>query len=418
MKDGGGGGPAGGAALSPSLPRQQQHGGGSYDPKRKRAAAAAFRRLVLVPLGVFFGGAALLAVARLAHGGAGVEDATAAVWQSLREPPASLYRCMNEGHGVQQTTYEDFARGKPARLRLRRAWWSARPLPAAQAPLTIATGLNPGRLDQLESQCQSWGGPLSAAVYLVLPQYEGFEGAAAAGEQGGAGGGAAGGADGTNATSPEQQPHDLDDVEGLTPASLASLAEAERAVAEFHARAERGENGMRCRLDAMLLYETVADERMAVLLPINVMRNHALLQARSPLVAMVDVDLVVSSALGEWLARPANVELLRAGAAAKRVFVLPAFETAPQDNATLAHELADGAARMAKPALASLTAARLVYQFALYLFRQGHNCTDYPRWFRSDAPYEIAPYDGYEPWFATARLTNPFYDAVYRGYGW
>ena len=55
-------------------------------------------------------------------------------------------------------------------------------LPAAQAPLTIATGLNPGRLDQLESQCQSWGGPLSAAVYLVLPQYEGFEGAAAAGE--------------------------------------------------------------------------------------------------------------------------------------------------------------------------------------------------------------------------------------------
>jgi glycosyltransferase-like protein LARGE len=394
--------------LSPSLPR---HGGPTnhYDPKRKRAAAA-FRRLVLVPAGVFFGGTALLAVARLAHGGAGAEDATAAVWQSLREPPAALYRCMNEGHGVQQTTYEDFAKGNPARLRLRRAWWSSRPLPAAQAPLTIATGLNPGRLDQLESQCQSWGGPLSAAVYLVLPQYEG---AAAEQEEDGATA-ANGAADGDN---PPTE-HDFDDVQGLTPASLAALADAERAVAEFHARAEKGDNGMRCRLDAMLLYETVADERMAVLLPINAMRNYALLQARSPLVAMVDVDLVVSTALGEWLARPANVELLRAGAAAKHVFVLPAFETAPQDNATLAHELADGAARMAKPALASLTAARLVYQFALYLFRQGHNCTDYPRWFRSDAPYEIAPYDGYEPWFATARLTNPFYDAVYRGYGW
>lgn len=406
MKDpggGGGGGPSSSSAAaaaglpspsSSSLPTR------FYDPKRKRAADA-FRRLVLVPVGVFFGASALLAVARLAHGGAGAEDATAAVWQSLREPPSALYRCMNEGFSVQQTTYEDFARGAPVRLRLRRAWWSRRPLPAAQAPLTIATGLNPGRLDQLESQCQSWGGPLSAAVYLVLPQYEGA--AAAAEAAAGAG---------------DQEEHEEDHVSGLTPASRAALAEAERAVSEFHARAERGEGGMRCRLDAMLLYETVADARMAVLLPINAMRNYALLQARSPLVAMVDVDLVVSSALGEWLARPANVELLRAGAAARRVFVLPAFETAPQDNATLAHELADGAARMAKPALASLTAARLVYQFALYLFRQGHNCTDYPRWFRSDAPYDIAPYDGYEPWFATARLANPFYDAVYRGYGW
>jgi glycosyltransferase-like protein LARGE len=406
MKDpGGGGGPSSGLpSPSSSLPTASRF----YDPKRKRAADA-FRRLVLVPIGVFFGAVALLAVARLAHGGAGAEDATAAVWQSLREPPAALYRCMNEGSSVQQTTYEDFARGAPVRLRLRRAWWSRRPLPAAQAPLTIATGLNPGRLDQLESQCQSWGGPLSAAVYLVLPQYEGAAAEGAAAAAAAAAGGAAAG---------DQESEEDDGVAGLTPASRAALAEAERAVAQFHARAERGEGGMRCRLDAMLLYETVADARMAVLLPINAMRNYALLQARSPLVAMVDVDLVVSAALGEWLARPANVELLRAGAAARRVFVLPAFETAPQDNATLAHELADGAARMAKPALASLTAARLVYQFALYLFRQGHNCTDYPRWFRSDAPYDIAPYDGYEPWFATARLANPFYDAVYRGYGW
>jgi glycosyltransferase-like protein LARGE len=369
-----------------------------------------FRRLVLIPAAALCGVSALLAIARLAHGGAGAEDATAAVWQSLREPPAALYRCMNDGFATQQTTYEDFAQGKPARLRLRRAWWSSHPLPAASAPLTIATGLNPGRLDQLESQCQSWAGPISAAVYLVLPQYDGAE-------VGGAGGGAGAGEGGSGDDGSNHDEED-DAALGLTPASRAALAEAERAVADFHARAERGENGMRCRLDAMLLYETVADDRMAVLLPINAMRNYALLQARSPLVAMVDVDLVVSTSLGEWLDNPANVDLLRAAAAAKRVFVLPAFETSPQDDPELAHQLADGAARMSKPALASLTASRLVYQFALYLFRQGHNCTDYPRWFRSDAPYEIAPYDGYEPWFATARLTNPFYDAKFRGYGW
>jgi len=405
---------------SPGLPR--------YDPKRKQQRSRMFFRLVLVPAGVLFGGAALLAVACLAHGGAGAEDATAAVWQSLSDPPAALYRCMNEGSTAQQTTYDDFARGKPARLRLRKAWWSkaaAERKPGDGAPpLTIATGLNPGRLDQLQSQCQSWGGPLSAAVYLVLPQYEGYVPPPPDAGGAGGGGGAAEGAETTTAATAPSTPGGAaaadgsDDPDGLTPASRASLLEAERAVAEFHARAEKGDDGMRCQLDAMLLYETVADQRMAVLLPINAMRNYALLQARSPLVAMVDVDLVVSAALGAWLGRPANVELLRAGAAARRVFVLPAFETAPQDNATLAHELADGAARMAKPALASLTADRLVYQFALYLFRQGHNCTDYPRWFGAEAPYEIAPYDGYEPWFATGRLANPFYDAVYRGYGW
>jgi hypothetical protein len=54
----------------------------------------------------------------------------------------------------------------------------------------------------------------------------------------------------------------------------------------------------------------------------------------------------------------------------KTVLVLPAFETAPQKNITLAHELADSAAMMNKSQLHQLVDRKLVYQFALYLFRQ------------------------------------------------
>lgn len=56
-----------------------------------------------------------------------------------------------------------------------------------------------------------------------------------------------------------------------------------------------------CQLDIMLLYETTLDDVMSVMFPINTLRNYALLQARTPLVSMVDVDLIVSNALLQWL---------------------------------------------------------------------------------------------------------------------
>jgi hypothetical protein len=44
-------------------------------------------------------------------------------------------------------------------------FWSSKK-PAVE--LTVVTGLNTKRLHQLESQCRSYRGPLSAAVYVVL----------------------------------------------------------------------------------------------------------------------------------------------------------------------------------------------------------------------------------------------------------
>jgi hypothetical protein len=53
-----------------------------------------------------------------------------------------------------------------------------------------------------------------------------------------------------------------------------------------------------CALRLLLLYELVAaGDVLQVLLPINAMRNAAMLGADTPLVAMVDVDLLISASL-------------------------------------------------------------------------------------------------------------------------
>lgn len=59
-----------------------------------------------------------------------------------------------------------------------------------------------------------------------------------------------------------------------------------------------------CSLNMMLLVETVSDRVMRWMLPINVLRNYALLGASTRLVAMVDVDLLPSVGLAEWLEMP------------------------------------------------------------------------------------------------------------------
>lgn len=59
-----------------------------------------------------------------------------------------------------------------------------------------------------------------------------------------------------------------------------------------------------CSLDMMLLVETVSEEPMKWMLPINVLRNYAMMAARTRLVAMVDVDLLPSAGLADWMKLP------------------------------------------------------------------------------------------------------------------
>ncbi len=54
-----------------------------------------------------------------------------------------------------------------------------------------------------------------------------------------------------------------------------------------------------CRITLLLLYEQLLDTTVAALLPINALRNAALVAAETPLVAMVDVDLLLSRGLDD-----------------------------------------------------------------------------------------------------------------------
>jgi hypothetical protein len=70
--------------------------------------------------------------------------------------------------------------------------------------------------------------------------------------------------------------------------------------------ARRMEAANNCQLDIVLVTEFVSDQLSKIMFPVNTLRNYALLQARTRLVAMVDVDLIVSNTLLEWLKVPAK----------------------------------------------------------------------------------------------------------------
>lgn len=59
-----------------------------------------------------------------------------------------------------------------------------------------------------------------------------------------------------------------------------------------------------CAPAIQLVYEVVAEEAMLFILPINLLRNIAILPARTPLVAMIDIDLLVSKDFSNIVAQP------------------------------------------------------------------------------------------------------------------
>jgi hypothetical protein len=63
-----------------------------------------------------------------------------------------------------------------------------------------------------------------------------------------------------------------------------------------------------CSLSILLVTELV-DDSLEDHLPINSLRNQAVLLAQTPLVAMLDADMVVSRSLAQSLADPADGEV-------------------------------------------------------------------------------------------------------------
>lgn len=81
-----------------------------------------------------------------------------------------------------------------------------------------------------------------------------------------------------------------------------------------------------CSLSVLLVTELV-DESLEEHLPINSLRNQAVLLAQTPLVAMLDADMVVSRTLAESLADPVDAEV-RGMACSLSAHSLPGAATA------------------------------------------------------------------------------------------
>lgn len=67
---------------------------------------------------------------------------------------------------------------------------------------------------------------------------------------------------------------------------------------------------------------------------------------------------------------PCSLDWLQQECSQRKVFVLPAFETAPLDDTAAAHAVANRAAAQDKAGLLNLVEQGQVWQFALKLFKQ------------------------------------------------
>eukprot|EP00198_Chlamydomonas_reinhardtii_P012265 XP_001701602.1 predicted protein [Chlamydomonas reinhardtii] len=191
-----------------------------------------------------------------------------------------------------------------------------------------------------------------------------------------------------------------------------------------------------------------------VLYPVNVLRNYARLMARTPLVGLIDVDLIISDSLAaemndpakaapyvaaaaeaakaysegrhgpkystgysriasvESIAEPLGVKPVEKGG--RPAYVLPAFVTRGGSiSAQIAR--ADKVVQQGKSRLLEHYQKKKIVRFDPG--SSGHRPTDYTAWFRSAEPYPVQWQERYEPWVFVDRLGSSWADARFRGYG-
>ncbi len=79
-----------------------------------------------------------------------------------------------------------------------------------------------------------------------------------------------------------------------------------------------------------------------MLYPVNQLRNLARLQARTELIGLMDVDMLLSSKLARGMAIPETTEIMLDTCRKRNVYVVPAFETygVLQEAAAIADNIA------------------------------------------------------------------------------
>ena len=90
---------------------------------------------------------------------------------SYTDNSSSLVLCLNDHQPKNPVSSLDhLLSNEMTALPVAGAWWSLRGSQNQEKkiPLTLVSQLSFDRLEQLEAQCRSWGGPISAVLYLAL----------------------------------------------------------------------------------------------------------------------------------------------------------------------------------------------------------------------------------------------------------
>lgn len=284
----------------------------------------------------------------------------------------ALLDCVNGKYSPKPVSWSSAMSDAPASVRILGLWWSSKVM---SSPVTVVTQLSVDRMTQLRKQCESWNGRLSAVVYLALTQ---------------------------RATKRATDNFDA-----------ATLSAAVREFESIVLTIQTNPNS-KCALDVILASERFVEERATALYPINTLRNLARLQARTPLIALLDVDMLVSSKLSGM--QSLNLSQVVTN---RTALVLPAFEV--NGSATTverAARIADHVARNAeKKHLLKFIAKGIVHQFNVKVFAKGHSVTNYSNWFSVEDPYSVRYQEFYEPWVVIDRKAAPWHDVRFRGYG-
>lgn len=280
---------------------------------------------------------------------ADVRQATTIDWRS----------CLTPDDANSPMAKQEFLQQIPARLRLEHIRFTHL---RSMAGITLIVAYDIARLHMLDGLCASWGGHISAAVY------QGYE------------------SNGTAAA--HAAALQIDDIWNRVTAART------------------------CALDIALYSESLAmgDPWMAWLFPVNSLRSRALLLARTPLVLVLDGDMLVHSKLHAQLASDTQRYRRLLDSAAQRTYhVLAALET---PDTEVAYSTAYGTKAGCVQRMSSGEVTRFNPK---HDYPQG--CTDYDRWKRAQEPYSITYCRRYEPWGIADRRHMPWFDVRFRGYG-
>lgn len=312
--------------------------------------------------------------------------------EGSRRESQRLRECMAVKSELRPFTVQDFIDGKPARLKPELELSTKAP---AAFGVTAVTAYSLGRIAKLHELCASWGGPLSAAVYVGLRrpslplQTEEHE------EQ--------------EAETPDSEEEEYDEGDLLVDSD--PLQTAITVVRQTFDIIEQQKGG--CQLSITLFSELLAGDDEDMLYPVNALRNAALLAAKTPLVFSVDGDMLLSSSLTTGLKDTVRLQQMLRVAEQKVFIVVPAFEATNLP--------ASSAAVSSKTTALELLQRREIRRFAEH-YPAGHAATNYTRWAASTSGsfpfYETKYQDGFEGWGIISRHLAPMWDVKFRGYGY